>query len=89
MKPERRIEKFLRKIDVIPDAERKRLRLEELLEARDKTNKSMSADMPPTIRRIIMNRQIWKCAAAVLFAATLIGVIGILQNGDQAACNPG
>jgi hypothetical protein len=85
MKPERRIEKFLRRIDVIPDAERKRLRLEELLEVRDKNKKSTSAGMQPTFRRIIMNRQIWKCAAAVLFATTLIGVIGILQNSGQTA----
>jgi len=83
MKPEKRIEKFLRRIDVTPDAERKRLELEELLEVRDKTKKHTSADAPPTIRRIIMNRQIWKVAAALVFAATVIGVIGILQNGGQ------
>ncbi len=85
MKPERRIEKFLRRIDVIPDAERKRLRLEELLEVRDKTKKSTSADVQPTIRRLIMNRQIWKIAASLVVAATVIGVIGILQNGGQTA----
>ena len=32
-----------------------------------------------------MNRQIWKAAAALVFAATVIGVIGILQNGGQTA----
>ncbi|MFC1636110.1 hypothetical protein ACFL5Z_14840 [Planctomycetota bacterium] len=32
-----------------------------------------------------MNRHIWKVAAALLVAATVIGVIGILQNGNQAA----
>ena len=85
MKHERRIEKFLRRIDVIPDAERKRLRLEELLEVRDKTKKHTSADVPPTIGRIIMNRQIWKVAAVLVFAATVVGVIGILQNGGQTA----
>ncbi|MHC4204582.1 MAG: hypothetical protein ACYSTT_08005 [Planctomycetota bacterium] len=85
MKPEKRIEKFLRRIDVIPDAERKRLRLEELLEARDKTKKPTSVVSKPTIRRIIMNRKIWKIAASLMVAATMIGVIGILQNGDQAA----
>ena len=83
MKPEKRIEKFLRRIDVIPDSERKRLRLEQLLEARDKTKELTSAQ--PTIRSIIMNKQIWKVAAALVFAATVIGVVGILQNGDQAA----
>jgi hypothetical protein len=85
MKPERRIEKFLRRIDVIPDAERKRLRLEELLEARDKSQKTTSADIQPTVRSIIMNRQVWKLAAVLVFAATVVGVIGILQNGGQAA----
>jgi hypothetical protein len=85
MRHERRIEKFLRRIDVIPDAERKSLRLEELLEAREKTKKSTSADTQPTIRRFIMNRQIWKIAATLVIAATVIGVIGILQNGNQAA----
>jgi hypothetical protein len=85
MKPERRIEKFLRRIDVIPDAERKRLRLEQLLKARDRTQKSMSADAQPTIRRYIMNRQIWKVAIVLVVAATVIGVIEILQNGDQTA----
>ncbi len=85
MKPERRIEKFLKRIDVIPDVERKRLRLEELLEARDKTKKPTSADARPTIRRLIMNRPIWKVAAVIVLAATVIGVVGILQNGDQAA----
>jgi hypothetical protein len=85
MKAERRIEKFLRRINVVPDAERKRSSLEALLEARDKTKKPASADAPPTIRRYIMNRQIWKIAAALIVAATAIGVIGILQNGDQAA----
>jgi hypothetical protein len=83
MKDERRIEKFLKQIDVIGDAERKRIRLEELLEARDKTKKSTSVDALPTIRRYIMNRQIWKIAAALVFAATVICVIGILQNGGQ------
>jgi len=85
MKPERRIEKFLRRIDVIPDAERKRLGLEELLEVRDKSQKSTSADAKPTIRRIIMNRQIWKVAATLVVIATVVGVIGIFHNGDQAA----
>ena len=83
MKPERRIEKFLRRIDVIPDAERKHSRLEELLDARDKTKKPTSADVPPTIRRYIMNRQILKIAAALVVATTVMGVIGILQNGGQ------
>jgi hypothetical protein len=83
MKPERRIEKFLRRIDVIPDAERKHSRLEELLEVRDKTKKPMSVDAQPTIRRYIINRQIWKIAAALVVTATVIGVIGILQNGGQ------
>jgi hypothetical protein len=85
MKPERRIEKFLRQIDVIGDAERKRLRLEELLEAREKTKKSKSADTKPTIRRFIMNRKIWKVAAVLVVAATVIGIIAIVQNGDQTA----
>ena len=85
MKPEKRIEKFLRQIDVIGDAERKRLRLEEFLEAQDKTKKSTSANAQPTIRRYIMNRQIWKIAAVLVVAATVIGIIGIVQNGDQAA----
>ena len=85
MKPEKRVEKFLRRIDVIPDAERKRLRLEELLEVRDKSKKPTSADLQPTIRSIIMNRQIWKVAAVLVFAATVVGVIGILQNGGQTA----
>lgn len=85
MKNERRIEKFLRRIDVVPDADRKRSGLEELLKAGDKTKKSTSADSQPTIRRIIMNRHIWKAAAVIVFAATVIGVIGILQNGNQAA----
>lgn len=85
MKPERHIEKFLRRIDVIPDAERKHLRLDELLEAGDKTKKPMSVVSQPTFRRIIMNRTLWKAAAVIVFAATVVGVIGILQNGDQAA----
>lgn len=85
MKLEKRIEKFLRRIDVIPDAERKRLRLEELLKARDKTKKPTSVVSKPTIRRIIMNRKIWKIAASLMVAVTIIGVIGILQNGNQAA----
>jgi hypothetical protein len=85
MKPERRIENFLRRIDVVPDAERKRLGLEELLEARGQTQEPTSADARPPIRRLIMNRPIWKVAAALMFAATVIGVIGILQNGDQSA----
>ena len=85
MKNERRIEKFLKKIDVVPDAERKRMGLEALLEARDKTKESTSVVSQPTIRRIIMNRTLWKIAASLVVAATVIGVIGILQNGDQAA----
>ena len=85
MKPEKRVEKFLRRIDVTHDAERKRLRLEALLEVRDKTKEPTSAHAQPTLRRFIMNRQIWKVAAALVFATTVIGVIGILQNGDQAA----
>jgi len=85
MKSERRIEKFLRRIDVIPDAERKRLRLEELLDVGDKNKKPTSADVQPTIRRFIMNRQILKVAASLVVIATVIGVIGIVQNGNQAA----
>ncbi len=85
MKSDRNIEKFLRRIDVIPDAERKRLRLEKLLETRGKIQKSTSADTQPIIRKLITNRQIWKVAASLVVVATVIGVIGILQNGDQAA----
>jgi len=85
MKPEKRIEKILRRIDVIPDAERRRLRLEMLLEARDNTQKSTSADAQPIIRKLIMNRHIWKVVASLVVAATVIGVIGIVQNGNQAA----
>jgi hypothetical protein len=33
----------------------------------------------------MMNRHTWKAAAALVLAATIIGVIGILQNGNQAA----
>lgn len=83
MKNERRIEKFLKLMDVIGDAEKKRLMLEKLLKARDKTQKSTSADAKLTIRRFIMNRRMWKIAAALVVAATVIGVIGILQNGGQ------
>ncbi len=32
-----------------------------------------------------MNGRVWRVAAALVFAATVIGVIGIFQNGDQAA----
>ena len=85
MKPERRIEKFLRRINVVPDAERKRSRLEELLETPDKIQKPTSADTRPTFRRVIMNKQIWKIAAMLIVAATVMGVIGILRNGDQTA----
>jgi hypothetical protein len=85
MKSERSIEKFLKRIDVVPDAERKRLRLEELLEVRDKAKRTTSADVQPTNRRLIMNRQIWKVAASLVIIATVIGVVGILQNGNQAA----
>ena len=85
MKSERRIEKFLRRIDVIPDAERKRSRLEELLEVWDKTKQPTLADVQPTIRSIIMNRQIWKVAVALAVVGAVISVVGILQNGDQTA----
>ncbi len=85
MKPEKHIEKFLRRIDVTGNAERKRLGLEELLESCDKTKKLTTVVSQPTFRRIIMNRTLWKTAAVIVFAATVIGVIGILQNGNQAA----
>ena len=84
MKNDKRIEKFLKKIDVISDAERKRSGLQELLKVGDKTKKSTSADSKPTIRRIIINRHLWKAAAVIVFAATVVGVIGILQNGNKA-----
>ena len=48
MKPERRIEKFLRRIDVTGDAERKRLGLEEILEAREKNKEKTSNVQRPT-----------------------------------------
>lgn len=32
-----------------------------------------------------MNRKMWRIAAAFVFVATVISVVGILQNGDQAA----
>lgn len=85
MKYERRIEKFLKRIDVVPDSERKRLRLQELLETRDKNKRLISAELQPSFRRIIMNRRIWKITASLVVAVTVIGVIGILQNGNQAA----
>lgn len=85
MKPERRIEKFLRRIDITPNAERKRLWLEALLEARDQAKEPTSADVRSTLRRLIMNRQVWRIAAAIVFATAVIGVIGILQNGGQTA----
>lgn len=85
MKSERRIEQFLRRIDVIPDAERKRLRLEALLATGDQTQTPTSVVLQPTVRRYIMNRYFWKIAAVLILAATAIGVIGIVQNGNQAA----
>ena len=85
MKVERRIEKFLKRIDVIPDVERKRMKLECLLAARDQSQTITSADIKPTIRSIFMNRQIWKIAASLAFLVTVIGVVVILQNGNQAA----
>jgi hypothetical protein len=32
-----------------------------------------------------MNGRVWKVAASLAFVATVIGVVGILQNGDQTA----
>ena len=32
-----------------------------------------------------MNGRAWRVAAALVFATTVVGVIGILQNGDQTA----
>lgn len=85
MKPERQIERFLKRINVIPDAERKRVRLDALLAVGDKSQESTSAHRQPTIRRFIMDGRIWRVAAALVFVATVVGVIGILQNGGQTA----
>lgn len=78
MKPERRIEKFLRRIDVIGDAERKRLRLEELLEVRDKIQKPTSADAQPAIRSIIMNSRMTRLAAIAVIV--MIGVFAAITQ---------
>lgn len=85
MKFDRRIERFLKRINVVPDPERKRLGLEALLGGRDKIQKPTLSDKSPTIRKNIINRQVWKIAASLVVAMAVIGVIGILQNGDQGA----
>ena len=85
MKKERNIERILNQIEVVPNSTRKRLGLEKLLKMQDKHNKTKSVGLQPTFRRIIMNRIIWKIAASIAIATAVIGVIGILQNGNQAA----
>ena len=85
MSSEKRIEKFLKRIDVVPDAVRKQERLTALLESRDQSQTITSDTSRPTIRSILMNRHAWKVAASLIGVVTLIGVIGILQNGNQAA----
>ena len=85
MKKEKRIEKFLRKIDVTADAERKSLALEEILKARYENERPISTGTQSILRRLIMNKQIWKIAASLVVAVTVIGIIGIFQNGNQAA----
>jgi hypothetical protein len=85
MKSERRLERFLRRIDVIPDAERTRSVLDEILEVGEQTKERTLARKRPTERRYVMNRRLWKIAASIAVVATVIVVMEILNNGGQEA----
>jgi hypothetical protein len=80
-----KVEKLIKKIDVIPDARRNLRRLDEILQAQEKVKKATLADLQPNTRRIIMRNRMIKLAAAVVILATCIGLVGILQNGGQVA----
>jgi hypothetical protein len=70
---------------VIPDAERTRSVLDEILEVGEQTRERTSARKRPTERRYVMNRRLWKIAASLAVVATVIVVMEILHNGGQEA----
>jgi len=75
MKPAKNIEKLIRKINVTPDTRMDQKTLDDILVAQEKTKKTSSANIQPSVGRIIMKSKITKLtAAAVIIIAILIGI---------------
>jgi len=73
MKPVKKIEDLVRRINVTPGAEMDRRVLQDILQAQEQSQKPPSADLPPNFWRIIMKSKITKltAAAVIIIAAAL------------------
>lgn len=75
MKPAKKIEKLISKINVTPDAQQDKKTLDDILDAQEKTKTISSANTQPNTWRIIMNTKTTKfAAAAMVIIAVLIGI---------------
>ncbi len=86
MKPAKKIEKLISKINVTPDAQKDKKTLDDILMAQEKTKSS--ANTQPNIWRIIMNNKITKLTAAaaiILVAITIINQFGGSIDGSSVA----
>jgi hypothetical protein len=85
MKSAKDIKKLIRKINVSPAGPRDQKTLADILLAQEKTKKTCSADIGPSVGRIIMKSKITKfAAAAVIIMAVLIGVNWFGGSVDMA-----
>lgn len=80
MKPAKKIEKLISKINVTPDAQKDKKTLDDILNAQEKTKTISSANTQPNTWRIIMNNKMTKFAAAVI---VLVGMVIVHQFGGS------
>jgi hypothetical protein len=85
MNPVKQVAKLIRRIDVVPDADRSRRALEEILDVQEKVKKTVSAGLQPDRGRIVMSNRMIKYVAAAVILAAGVGAMEILWNGGPAA----
>ncbi len=81
MRPVKKIENLIKRINVIPGAEMDRRTLHDVLQAQEKTKKLSSAGIQPSVWRIIMKSKITKFAAAAVVLITF-GIIAYNHTGS-------
>ena len=75
MKPAEKIEQQLKNMNVVPDADKNRQRLDAILQAQAQANKQTPEELKPEIWRMLMKNPIAKyTAAAIVVFAVLIGI---------------
>jgi len=85
MKPVKKIEDLLKRINVTPAAEMDRRTLQDILQAQEKSQNQPSADLPPNFWRIIMKSKITKLTAAAVIILAVILSMNLLDKSIPAA----